>query len=175
MSTSLPNRFAEEWKALEKKATLGFADHGDVAAFLRDWTLTAATASAEQQTVLLNLIETARQTLMAQVNKVETLREEGRRRAQDQAQQQREASRRAEDARRRQEQERRAAQERLRRTQEETREIERETQEANRRAADRRHEMNRRLTNPELFCPHCNASYADATRGCRHCSTFRYP
>lgn len=178
MSHDLTTQLAQEWTDLEKKVVLGFSGHSEIAAFVRRWTLRAAATASEPQAVLLSLVNNATTSLTTQAQRTEALQQEGRRRAEQRTQQtaerQLQAQRIAQEQAAQREAERQRAREQLQRTQEETRQILRETAESMTEAADRRHQMFRVLTNPELFCPRCHQAYADTTRGCRNCTTYHY-
>ncbi len=147
---------------------LGFVDLQDVSDFVRRWTLSAAGLPAEERMLILSLAQSACHLLTAQITRVETITDAARKAA---------APRREvaipvvsslppmPDL---------AARQKLEQTREETRQIEEETRQMQSNAIDRRHQLHRQLTNPELFCPHCNQAYSDPTHGCRHC-TVHYP
>lgn len=166
MAENLPTQLSDEWKALEKKAILGLSGHAEVADFLRRWTLRAAEQSSEIRTVLLSLVESARPTLIGQVETAEALWNRGRQSGSASPpppppppyQSQRDHD-----------EELRRARDRLRRTNEEIEEIQRETERENRRAREMRDRMNFASLFPEKCCPHCYRSYGDLTGGCWHC------
>ncbi len=184
MSQSLLVQLSQEWEALEKKVCLGLANRHNIANFLRTWTLKAGEASADEKGVLLVQIQLASQTLNREADNYEALIRNAREKAAEEAR--READRkerddiaRAEQARRRNEQwdqQQRDAAKKLEKTREETRAIERETERIKQEGRDHQTLMNRVLTNPELYCPHCHRAYADhSSAGCPHCTIRRYP
>lgn len=163
MSEELPSRLSDEWKALEKRAVLGLSGPTEVADFLRRWTLRAAEQPAEIRSVLLSLVESARSTLLPQIEEAEALWARGRVLRQTPVP--------APDH----EEELRRARNRLRRTKEEIEEIKRETARETQRAREQRDRMNYAALFPEKCCPHCYRSYADLTGGCWHCQTPHHP
>ena len=151
MSQSLFLQLSREWEALEKRVCLGFSNRHDIANFLRAWTSKAGEATADERSVLLVQIQLASQTLNREADNYEALIRNAREKA-------------AADASKK-----------LEKTREETRAIERETERIKQAGRDHQTLMNRFLTNPELYCPHCYRAYADLSGGCPHCTVRRYP
>ncbi len=183
MSQSLFLQLSREWEALEKRVCLGFSNRHDIANFLRAWTSKAGEATADERSVLLVQIQLASQTLNREADNYEALIRNAREKAAADArlkaeQKARDDAARAEQARRKNEQweqQQRDAAKKLEKTREETRAIERETERIKQAGRDHQTLMNRFLTNPELYCPHCYRAYADLSGGCPHCTVRRYP
>ena len=183
MPESLLAQLDRAWKELEPKVRLGISRREAIAEFLRGWTMRAAEASSEERQLMLSMLDSARETLNAQALEYEELIRDGKRKAEEKSRLESEqkvrsdAARadRAEYDRRQREQIQREAAAKLEKTREETRAIQRETEKIQQEGRERQRLMNRILTNPELYCPHCNRAYADKTGGCPHCTAHFRP
>ena len=177
MSLSPPEELAKEWEFLEKKALLGLTSREAVGEFLRRWTLAAGSASADDRTLMLSLVNSAGLTLIAQVNAAEAFRDNVREKKRVEQQAAAPVSGAVPTPTRHNagqwEQEQREARALLKKTQDETREIMRQTAENSSKAADDRNRLMGAMTNPENYCSYCNSAYADTSRGCVHCASFR--
>ena len=176
-----------EWKTLETRVRLGLSKLDEVSEFLRTWTMKAGLeALPEERALILSMVHSASQTLTAQAEDYQEMIARGKRErelAGEKSQLENDQRARAESARaeraeydrRQREQTQREAAARLEKTREETRAIQRETARIQQEGRDRQNLTNRILTNPELYCPHCNRAYADKTGGCPHCTGRIWP
>ena len=184
---SLLEQLSKEWKTLETRVRLGLSKLDEVSEFLRTWTTRAGVEAApEERELLLSMLHSASQTLTAQADDYQEMIARGKRERELAAEKsqlensqraQAEATRaeRAEYDRRQRERTQREAAEKLEKTREQTRAIQREAAKIQQEGRERQNLFNRILTNPELYCPHCNRAYADKTGGCRHCTVRIWP
>lgn len=163
-------RLSQEWEALEARlaGVTPEEGHRQVGDFLRRWGVTVAQVEAARQGPLASLLESARASLLGQ------LQLSGQK---QQAAQWRQAEARQQQAldEARQQAKLESGRAEVRRLQAETERIQAETYRATQASIDRNHQLAKAALFPEQHCPHCARSYYDLTGGCWHCQCQHRP
>lgn len=163
-------QLSQEWESLEA-ALSGIAPeegHRRVSEFLRRWGQALAQVEPSRQGPLASLLESARASLLGQ------LQLSGQRQ-QTANWQQIETRQRQAIEQARHEAKMEAGRAEVRRLQEETARIQADTYRSTQASIARNHQLAKAALFPEQHCPYCARSYYDLTGGCWHCQCLHRP